>query len=133
VIKTTTSSIKFLDSGVIINRLKTRSAFKQVYILESNSAIKHVVGEVKHPLIVDLTKIGKTSFDEINQVLQKDTLNLCSSMALVINSSWQRMILNLWYQFNAPGFPIQFFASTDEAKVWIDINLSISSEQKISA
>lgn len=132
-IKTTTSSIKFLDSGVIINRLKTRSGFKQVYIIESNSAIKHVVGEAKHPLIVDLTKIGKTSFEEINQVLQKDTFSFCSSLALVINSSWHRMILNIWYQFNAPNCPVQFFPSYDEAEKWIKLNARRVEDQKLSA
>lgn len=131
--KTTTSSIKILDDGVVINKCKTRSAFKKVYILESNSLIAHMIGEEKHPLILDLSKVGKTSFEEIHQMVQKDTTYLCTSMAIVINSSWQRFVLNFWYQVSPLNCPLQFFSNISEAKEWLNSNEIDSTKHSMSA
>lgn len=120
-IKTTTNTIEFLDSGIIHCKMKSRSGFKEVYVIEQANSISHVVLGNKKPLLIDLTRMSKASIEEVRSLMSKETLEISSAIGIVLNSGYRKTILNtIWKNSSLKmGCPIKVFLSIEDAEKWL--------------
>lgn len=120
-VKTTTNSIEFTDKGIIISRMKTRSGFKKVYVIEQANSINHEFHGVKKPLLLDLTRIEKSSLEEVMSLLSEETIGISSAIGILINSSFQKLVLNTYLNFKTKSnCPVQAFVNNNEAQSWLE-------------
>lgn len=120
-LKTTTNTIEFLDSGIILSRMKTRSGFKLVYVIEQANTIAHELQGIKKPLLIDLTKVEKSSLEEVKSLVSKETLEVTSAIAIVVKSSIQKVLLNTTWKLKKEAFdcPVLVFTKITDAKEWL--------------
>ncbi len=119
-VKTTTNSIEFTDNGIIISRMKTRSGFKKVYVIEQANSINHAFHGVKKPLLLDLTRIEKSSLEEVISLLSEETTGISSAIGILIKSGFQKVVLNTYLNFKTKNnCPVQAFVNQDEAQNWL--------------
>lgn len=120
-LKTTTNSIEFQDNGVIVSRMKTRSGFKKVYIIEQANTIAHEINGNKKPLLIDLSKIEKSSLEEVKSLVSPETFEVSSAIAIVLNSGIQKIVLNALWKLKKDKFscPIEVFSNYSVAEAWL--------------
>lgn len=70
--------------------MNTHSGFKKVYVIEQTNSIKHLLKGVKKPLILDLTKMDKSSIDDIKSLISTETIQISSAIAIVLRSSLKK-------------------------------------------
>lgn len=120
-LKTTTNSIEFLENGLIVSKMKTRSGFKQVYVIEQANTIAHEIHGIKKPLLIDLSKIEKSSIEEVKSLVSPETFEVSSAIAIVLNSSIQKLVLNTLWKLKKDKFlcPIEVFTNYSLAEDWL--------------
>ena len=120
-VKTTTNSIEVADSGVIISKMKTRSGFKKVYVIEQANSITHAFNGQKKPLLLDLTRIEKSSLEEVISLLCEETIAVSSAIGIVVNSGFQKMVLNTYLNIKGSkvNCPVQVFANQSDGENWL--------------
>lgn len=120
-LKTTTNSIHITDKGIIVSKMNTRSGFKKVYVIEQANSITHLVKGQKKPLILDLTKMDKSSIEDIKSLISAETIQISSAMAIVLSSSLKKIAVNTLLSLKGSkiGCPCQCFLSFKEAETWL--------------
>ena len=118
-VKTTTSSIELDSFGVIQNTFKTRSAFKPVYILEQANAIRQILNGKKAPIMVNVMKVDQIKLTQYSKLLHQQNLENATAIALLVNSAFQKIMLNFWYGMKKAPCPLMAFTSKEEAIVWL--------------
>jgi hypothetical protein len=115
---TTTSKIKILDCGIIVNKLITPSAFKEAYILEQGIQLDYLCNGEEKPLLLDTTLIG-SPIESIKTMISHNRFYTAKSMAVLINSRLQKQLLSFWCKIIKPHFPVQFFVNKHKAISWL--------------
>lgn len=125
VVRTTTNSIEFLESGVILSKMNTRSGFKKVYVIEQANSINHILIGKKMPLLLDLSKIEKSSIEDINSLISEETLSFSNAIGILVQSTVQKLLLNTIFNLknSKNRCPIQVFSSFNEAENWLVANI----------
>ncbi|MCX6180834.1 MAG: hypothetical protein NT150_02745 [Bacteroidetes bacterium] len=118
-IKTTTSSIELDSFGIIQNTFKTRSAFKPVYVLEQANTIRQILQGKKAPIIVDASKVDQIKLSHYAHLLKVENIEYATAIAVFVDSSFQRNLLNFLYGIKKPACPFKVFTSRDEAIIWL--------------
>ena len=121
-VNTTTNHIEFLDSGVVLSKMNTRSGFKRVYVIEQANSINHVLQGLKKPLLLDLSRISKSSIKEIRSLITEETLSFSEAIGIVVKSDFQKLLLNTILNFknSKNRCPIQVFSSLEKAESWLE-------------
>ena len=101
--------------------MNTHSGFKKVYVIEQTNSIKHLLKGVKKPLILDLTKIDKSSIDDIKSLVSTETIQISSAIAIVLRSSLKKIAVNtlLTLKNSKTGCPCQCFLNFNDAETWL--------------
>lgn len=118
-VKTTTSAIEIDSFGVIHNTFKTRSAFKSVYVLEQATAIRLILNGKKAPIIVNAIKVDQVKLSQYSKLLSFENLENASAMAILVNSTLQKELLNFWYTMSKKTCPLRVFTDKDQANSWL--------------
>jgi hypothetical protein len=121
-VRTTTNHIEFLDSGVVLSKMNTRSGFKRVYVIEQANSINHVLEGLKKPLLLDLSRIAKSSIDDVKSLITEETLSFSVAIGIVVQSNFKKLLLNTLLNFKGSKnrCPIQVFSSVDKAESWLE-------------
>lgn len=115
---TTTTKINITEEGIIINQFFSRSALKKAYLYEQASTMNHLGKGDFIPLLLDVSNI-KISLDELTTLVNEEKTNPIKSLAIVVGSTPQKIILNLWFKIRKLHFPITFFTKKEDAKFWL--------------
>ena len=120
-LNTTTNSIHITDKGITVSKMNTRSGFKKVYVIEQANSITHLLKGQKKPLILDLTKMDKSSIDDIKSLVSAETIQISSAIAIVLNSSLKKIAVNTLFALKGSktGCPCQCFLNFNEAETWL--------------
>lgn len=112
---TITSKIEELDNGIIINKLITKSGFKEAYVFEQNIEIRERCKLKQKPLLVDLSVIDP-SIESINNMIVKDHFKHVQSIAVLIKSNFKKTLLRVWYKLKKKNdLPVEFFVKKENA------------------
>ncbi|MFT6745773.1 MAG: hypothetical protein ACJAZ2_000107 [Glaciecola sp.] len=115
---TTTSRIKILENGIIVNKLITPSAFKEPYILEQGLQLDYLCNGEEKPLLLDISRIyGST--ENIKQMISHNRFYTAKSIAVLIRSKFQKQLLVIWCKIFKPQVPVQFFVKKHRAINWL--------------
>lgn len=120
-LRTTTNSIHITNNGIIVSKMNTHSGFKKVYVIEQTNSIKHLLKGVKKPLILDLTKMDKSSIDDIKSLISTETIQISSAIAIVLRSSLKKIAVNtlLTLKSSKTVCPCQCFLNFNDAETWL--------------
>lgn len=116
---TTTSKITLLDNGIVINKLFTKSAFKEAYILEQGLQLDHLCEGQEKPLLLDISKV-QSSMDEVQQMIKHNKFYSAQCIAVLIKSSIQQKLLSFWLKILPANLPVKFFINKDKAMLWLE-------------
>ena len=116
---TTTSKIKILDNGIIVNKLITPSAFKEPYILEQGLQLDYLCNGEEKPLLLDISLINGST-ENIKQMIGHNRFYTAKSVAVLIQSNFQKQILLVWCKIFKPQVPVQFFVKRHRAIKWLE-------------
>lgn len=102
--------------------MKSRGGFKKVYIIEQANSISHTFKGEKKPLLLDLSRIEKSSLEEVVSLLSEETYGISSAIGIVINSSFKKIVLNLYLNVKGSkkSCPVQAFVKFNEAETWLE-------------
>lgn len=116
---TTTSKIKILESGIIVNKLISPSAFKEAYILEQGLQLDYLCNGEEKPLLLDISAVNGST-ENIKQMIGHNRFYAAKSIAVLIRSNFQKHVLLLWCKILKPEFPVQFFVKKKNAIKWLE-------------
>lgn len=102
--------------------MKTRSGFKKVYIIEQANSITHIFNGKKQPLLIDLTKIEKPSFEEVISLISDETIKISLAIGIVMKSGFKKPVINTYLSLKGRTqlCPAQVFNNYDEAEKWLE-------------
>ena len=120
-LKTTTNNIHITDKGITVSKMNTHSGFKKVYVIEQANSITHLLKGEKKPLILDLTKMNKSSIDDIKSLVSAETIQISSAIAIVLNSSLKKIAVNTLFALKGSktDCPCQCFLNFNDAETWL--------------
>ncbi len=121
-VKTTTNSIEVTNNGVIVSKMKTRSGFKKVYVIEQANSINHAFNGEKKPLLLDLTKIEKSSIEDVVSLISSETIEIASAIGILITSGFKKPVINAYLSLKGLKqlCPVQVFTDYREAELWLE-------------
>lgn len=121
-VKTTTNNIEVTNKGVIVSKMKTRSGFKKVYVIEQANSINHAFKGDKKPLLLDLTKIEKSSIDEVVSLVSEETIEVASAIGIVITSGFKKPVISAYLTLKRVNqtCPVQVFLDFNAAEEWLE-------------
>lgn len=117
--QTTTSKIKLLSNGIVVNKLFTNSGFKEAYILEQGLELDFLCKGEEKPLLLDLSSI-KSSTEDIRQMIDHNRFYSAKSIAVLLKSQIQKYLLILWCRIFKPQIPVNFFLRKKRAVNWLE-------------
>ena len=102
--------------------MKTRSGFKKVYIIEQANSITHIFKGEKKPLLLDLSRVEKSSLEEVVSLLSEETYGVSLAIGIVVNSSFQKLVLNAYLNVKGSktSCPVQAFVKYNDAESWLE-------------
>ena len=119
VVKTTTSSIEIDPFGVVQNVFKTKSGFKLAYIIEQSNTIRQMLNGKKAPILVNVSKVDEITLRYYSRLISADNLESASALAVLVSSTLQKRMLNVWYRLHTRHCPIRAFSNEQEANIWL--------------
>jgi len=119
VVKTTTSSIEIDTFGVVQNVFKTKSGFKLAYIIEQSNTIRQMLNGKKAPILVNVTKVDEITLRYYSRLIHANNLESASALAVLVSSTLQKRMLNVWYRLYTRHCPVRAFSNEQEANVWL--------------
>lgn len=87
--------------------------------MKEMEAFRKVIGGKKTCMIAESNNSAQTPKKEDRDWIAKELDSMVKAMAIVSASPLSRMIANLFFGFKPPAYPVKFFNTMDEAKVWI--------------
>jgi len=118
-IKTRVTTCRLRDDGILESIGFQGVEVKLADAIEIIEAQAVLAAGKKHPLIVNI--IGTKHLDRDARMYftgKKAEINV-SFMALVVNSSIEKMIANFIIGFNKSSFPVKVFTSEEESISWL--------------
>ncbi len=89
-------------------------------IMREMEKFRAITGNKKVCMIAEAhPKGGKPPKKEQRALIAKEISSVTKAMAIITTSSLSRMIINLFFGFRPPDYPVKMFKSEAEAKEWI--------------
>ena len=86
---------------------------------ENTNAIPKTTQRVKTPVLVDITESKGINKDCRNYFTSEEVAEIQSSVAMLVNSAFTKMIANFFIGLNKTPFPLKMFKDKDEAIKWL--------------
>ena len=87
---------------------------------EMIEGLGRVGGGGKHPVLMDLRRISKSSDREARQYYASaEAARYSQGVALLVDSSVTQVIVNFFFRLNKPEYPTRMFSSEEEALAWL--------------
>lgn len=87
------------------------------------AAASTLCSDHKRPALIDLASISSVNRDARAYFASQETAKIHTAVALVINSTIDRVIANFFMGFNKPPYPTRLFTSKAEAIKWLKSHL----------
>ena len=114
-------SIIWLKEGIVYSTPKsgiTETPNRQ-NIREKMEKIRAFVGEKKICLVVEINPKSKPASKENRDFVATEIASVTKAMAMITVSPLTKMLVNLFFGFKPPSYPMKMFTSELEATNWI--------------
>jgi len=115
---TTTSKIKLLDNGIVVNKLFTASAFKEAYIVEQGLELDYMCKGEEKPLLLDV-RLTSGATDKIRQMIDHNRFYSAKAIAVLVQWKIQKVYLTFWSKVIKPSIQTNFFVREKNAMNWL--------------
>ena len=117
----TNSIIWFDEEGILYSqptRLVTESTDEE--IMKEMEKFRAITGNKKVCMIAEAHPGGsKPPKKEQRALIAKEISSVTKAMAVITTSALSRMIINLFFGFRPPDYPVKMFRNEQDAKEWI--------------
>lgn len=113
------SSISFRSDGLVWVYIKTSNDVEVKHVVEIVSALEGFGKGKKFPLLITTQKFTLPSPEARAYIAKAESNPYASAEAYVIQSFSQKLVGNVYLQFNKPARPTRFFNSEEKAIEWL--------------
>lgn len=106
------------EDGIIIT-LNNYVTHSEEDAIENLRLTKQIAGEVRRPLLVDITNVRNMSKEARDQYTSPDNKSFITSVALITTSNVGKMIGNLFIALHKHNVPVKMFTEIDKASSWL--------------
>lgn len=105
--------------GIIRTEAKPGVDIILPYAIENSLVVNELCRGRKHPLLIDLKHLQSITPEARSYFSARDRETDISAFAFLIHSNFQRMVGNIFIQFNRPPLPTKLFNEEEDALVWL--------------
>lgn len=108
-----------LPEGIIRTAAKPGVDIILPYAIENSLVVNELCRGRKHPLLIDLKHLQSITPEARAYFSARDRETDICAFAFLIHSNFQRMVGNIFIQFNRPPIPTRLFTNEEEARAWL--------------
>lgn len=108
-----------LPEGIIRTEAKPGVDIILPYAIENSLVVNELCRGRKHPLLIDLKHLQSITPDARAYFSARDRETDICAFAFLIHSNFQRMVGNIFIQFNRPPIPTKLFTDENQALAWL--------------
>lgn len=108
-----------IDEGIIRTEVKPNIEIILGYAIENSLIVNELCHHRKHPLLIDLKNLKAITPQARAYFSARDRESDINAFAFLIHSRFQRIVGNIFIQFNKPRVPTRLFNNEEEALVWL--------------
>src|SRR5690348_17053181 len=108
-----------LPEGIIRTEAKPGVDIVLGYAIENSLIVNELCRGRKHPLLIDLKNLKSITPQARAYFSARDRETDINAFAFLIHSTFQRMVGNIFIQFNNPPLPTKLFTSEESALQWL--------------
>jgi hypothetical protein len=105
--------------GILVQCIKHGVTQSLADARQNIATFERLAGGQKRPLLVDLRAKFSTEPGVREHYATPESARCCRTMALLIESSFGRIVGNLFMAVNPPPIPMRMFTAEDEAIAWL--------------
>ena len=115
------SIVWFDDSGILYSRPKSDVVVEQSReeILAEMVKFKEITGGRKVCLLAESQKNSKPPKKSERDFIANELNSVVKAMAIVTDSALSKMVVNLFFSFKPPPYPVKLFMNEHDAREWI--------------
>jgi hypothetical protein len=108
-----------LPEGIIRTEAKANVDIVLGYAIENSLIVNELCRGRKHPLLIDLKNLKSITPQARAYFSARDRETDINAFGFIIHSTFQRMVGNIFIQFNNPPLPTRLFTSEETALEWL--------------
>jgi hypothetical protein len=108
-----------LPEGIIRTEAKAGVDIVLGYAIENSLTVNELCRGHKHPLLIDLKHLQSITPQARAYFSARDRETDICAFAFLIHSRFQRMVGNIFIQFNNPPIPTRLFNDEENALTWL--------------
>lgn len=108
-----------LPEGIIRTEAKKDVDIVLGYAIENSLIVNELCRGRKHPLLIDLKNLKSITPQARAYFSARDRETDINAFAFLIHSTFQRMVGNIFIQFNNPPIPTRLFTDENAALEWL--------------
>ncbi len=108
-----------LPEGIIRTEAKAGVDIVLGYAIENSLIVNELCRGRKHPLLIDLKNLKSITPQARAYFSARDRETDINAFGFIIHSTFQRMVGNIFIQFNNPPLPTRLFTSEAAALAWL--------------
>lgn len=108
-----------LPEGIIRTEAKPGVDIVLGYAIENSLVVNELCHGRKHPLLIDLKHLKSITPQARAYFSARDRETDICAFAFLIHSAFQRMVGNIFIQFNNPPLPTRLFTDEQAALAWL--------------
>jgi hypothetical protein len=105
--------------GIICTAAKPGVDIILTYAIENSLIVNELCRGHKHPLLIDLKNLKSITPQARGFFSARDRETDVCAFAFIIHSNFQKMVGNIFIQFNRPRIPTRLFTSYESALEWL--------------
>ncbi len=105
--------------GIIYTEAKAGVDIVLNFAIENSLVVNELCRGRKRPLLIDLKNLKSITPQARSYFSARDRETDINAFAFIIHSNFQRMVGNIFIQFNRPRVPTRLFNTEAEAMVWL--------------
>jgi hypothetical protein len=117
----TNSILWFNEEGILYSlpKANARTEFTDEEIMSEMDKFREFIGNKKVCMIAESDSGSKPPRKEQRALIAKQISDVTKAMAIITTSSLSKMIINLFFAFAPPDYPVKICRSEQEARDWI--------------
>jgi hypothetical protein len=115
------SSILWIKEGIVYSSPKTGETLEPTsqQMKEDMLSLKTFVGNEKICLVVEINPKSKPASKKERDAVAAEIASMVKAMAVITSSPITKMLVNLFFGFKPPVYPLKMFLTEKDATNWI--------------
>lgn len=118
-IKTSTAHMRLLKNGIVHYTYLPKAKIDVEQQLENHYALIELLGDKKHPLLLDASELVDISPDARLKVKELEPISPILARAFVTQSLGHKLMISFYLKFNKPYVQNKVFSNYEDAVEWL--------------